>query len=46
MLTDRSPGLQDTWEFLERRIDDVVEFGQAAGKVCALLRCMSSSAEC
>ena len=34
MLTDNSPGLHRTWEFLARRIDDVVHVGEAAGKVC------------
>jgi hypothetical protein len=30
MLTDRSAGLEDTWAFLRRRIEDATELGRAA----------------
>jgi len=30
MLTDRSPGLEDTWAFLRRRIEDATALGRAA----------------
>jgi rpsU-divergently transcribed protein len=28
MLTDNSEGLRDTWDFLDRRLDDVAKFGR------------------
>ena len=31
MLTDRSEGYEDTWEFLERRVEDVSSLGSSAG---------------
>lgn len=36
MLTDYSPGYTDTWQQLERRIDDVLWLGSAAQSAAAL----------
>lgn len=36
MLTDYSPGYADTWQQLERRIDDVLWLGSAAAGAAAL----------
>jgi ubiquinone biosynthesis protein COQ9 len=36
MLTDYSPGYADTWQQLERRIDDVLWLGSAAQSAAAL----------
>lgn len=33
MLTDKSAGYRDTWEFLDRRLKDVSSFGQQVGEV-------------
>ena len=31
-LEDQSEGFADTWAFLDRRIDDVMRFGQASSR--------------
>lgn len=44
-LNDRSDGFQDSWEFLDRRINDVMRFGRATspvGSVGNLLRLLPS----
>lgn len=28
MLTDRSPNYVETWDFLERRISDILKYGK------------------
>lgn len=33
MLTDYSPGYADTWEVLDRRLDDVMKLGKLMGQV-------------
>ena len=33
MLTDYSPGLADTWQALDRRVQDVMRLGQMAEQV-------------
>ena len=33
MLTDRSADYADTWAFLDRRLEDVMEFGRVSGHV-------------
>eukprot|EP00455_Lapot_gusevi_P039925 TRINITY_DN4493_c0_g1_i1.p1 TRINITY_DN4493_c0_g1~~TRINITY_DN4493_c0_g1_i1.p1 ORF type:complete len:284 (+),score=59.91 TRINITY_DN4493_c0_g1_i1:40-891(+) len=33
MLTDKSAGFQDTWDFLDRRLDDVLTFGRVSGRL-------------
>ena len=35
MLTDYSPGYADTWEALDRRLQDVARLGKATGQVRA-----------
>lgn len=35
MLTDYSPGLADTWQALDRRVQDVMRLGQLADQVRA-----------
>lgn len=37
-LDDRSPGLQDSWAFLDRRIDNVMQIGRVRGQVESLLK--------
>lgn len=37
MLVDRSPGQADTWEFLDRRLDDVTQFGKSVGDSLSIL---------
>ncbi|MGI9510483.1 MAG: COQ9 family protein [Geminicoccaceae bacterium] len=32
-LEDQSPGLEDSWAFLDRRIDNVMQFGRIRGQV-------------
>lgn len=36
MLTDRSPGFNDTWAFLDRRLSDVAQLGRATGEGLAV----------
>lgn len=33
MLTDRSPNYVETWRFLERRISDILKYGQTINTV-------------
>jgi len=40
-LDDRSPGSADSWAFLERRIDDVMQIGKARQRVDDLLQGVS-----
>lgn len=42
MLTDASPGLQDTHEFVARRVADVATFGQGAGGALATAHAAAS----
>lgn len=44
MLTDRSSGYANTWEALNRRLDDVLETGKAAGDVTAFASSMAEMA--
>ena len=34
MLTDYSPGLADTWQALDRRLENVKQLGKLASQVC------------
>ena len=36
MITDYSPGYEDTWKSLDRRLEDLKRFGSAAAEVRAL----------
>ena len=35
MLTDYSPGLADTWQALDRRVQDVMRLGKLSQQVCS-----------
>lgn len=37
MLTDRTPGHVETWEFLDRRLQDVSQFGRSVGDSLSML---------
>ena len=37
-LEDQSPGLEDSWDFLDRRIDNVMQFGRVRGQVEGLFK--------
>lgn len=39
-LEDHSPGNEETWAFLDRRIENVMRFGQVRGQVEGMLRSM------
>jgi len=42
MLTDYSPGYADTWEALDRRLQDVAAIGKLTGKVISFSVCKLS----
>jgi ubiquinone biosynthesis protein COQ9 len=37
-LEDHSPGLEETWSFLERRIDNVMQIGRVRGQIDGLVK--------
>ena len=37
MLTDKSVGYEATWEFLRRRLDDILSVGKVAGDAFTVL---------
>lgn len=37
-LEDQSPGFEDSWAFLDRRIDNVMQIGRARGQIDGLLK--------
>lgn len=41
-LTDRSEGFQDTWDFLDRRLDEVSQLGRSAGDVASVAQAAGS----
>lgn len=44
MTTDRSPGFENTWDFLDRRLADVQTFGRLPSEVQSALSTLGSAA--
>jgi len=43
MTTDKSPGFEATWEFLDRRLEDVVDIGNIARNIGSYLSFTASA---
>lgn len=40
MLTDKSKDFEATWEFMDRRLDDILKVGKTVGSVVSTLGAM------